>query len=63
MTLVISCTIATAVEHSRGSYTYLNGNDAEVSTSLDAIRVFASYFVLMAYFIPISLFVNLGADR
>lgn len=60
MTLVVSCTIATAVEHGKGSLSYLLGNDEELSTGSDAIRVFASYFVLMAYFIPISLFVNLG---
>eukprot|EP01127_Copromyxa_protea_P005386 TRINITY_DN15324_c0_g1_i1.p1 TRINITY_DN15324_c0_g1~~TRINITY_DN15324_c0_g1_i1.p1 ORF type:complete len:1142 (-),score=178.20 TRINITY_DN15324_c0_g1_i1:43-3468(-) len=58
MALVIACTIAAAVEHGRTNYTYLHAGDAD-STPADAGKVFASYFVLLAYFIPISLFVNL----
>jgi len=53
--LVIACTISTAAL-SGGDIWYL---ESHTSVSYEAGVTFASYFVLFAYFIPISLFVNL----
>lgn len=55
MIFVVSATAAYGVQSSNNMPWY----NPFSNLSLDTFRVFASYFVLLAFFIPISLFVNL----
>jgi len=57
MILVISCTIAAALETADGVGMWYVETNSEVSR--EAGITFAAYFVLFSNFIPISLFVNL----
>jgi len=55
ISLVIGCTIASSISESSISHWY----NPVTNPPLDSGTVFMSYFVLLGYFIPISLFVNL----
>lgn len=57
MIFVVSATVAYSYQMTSTPSWYVPYGD----TTLESFKVFASYFVLLAFFIPISLFVNLGS--